>query len=178
MQQFITSDGLGLEIAGIVLAVLSFTGATNKIERGIAFLRDWIKSFTPVLRGGLGDFFPTPQNLKRFGVSSLWTAFVTFLVTGFALYADPASRDWLTSNIDTMMRFERWQLIALALASPVLMYAAVNFVGFIAGAAMYVGFSAVWLVFWGLSRPPSGVMGSIGLAIALAGPAMKALNGA
>ena len=173
MQQLFGNSGYSVEILGIALAVLSFTGASDKIERTLNKLRDWIRSYTPILRGGLRDFLPTPKNFVTHGASFLWTVFVSVTVVGITVFYDPKMRDWLFNIAGVLGPFAWWKVAVTVPLLPLIMYVAACFAGLIVFGPLYIGLTVLWGVFWLLSRPPSGVMGSVGLVVTLLGPLMR-----
>mgnify|MGYP001165175539 CR=1 FL=1 len=102
MQEILQNRIISFEFIGLLLAVLSFTGATEKIERGLLSLRSWVADYTPALRRGLVEFLPTPANFRRHGASFMWTEFVNLAVmTAVLLYA-PETREKVMSFYDFM----------------------------------------------------------------------------
>ena len=56
-----------IEIIGVALAALSFSGWAVKLEDGLSVLRRGLRAYAPVLGGGLGEFLPTPATVQRYG---------------------------------------------------------------------------------------------------------------
>ena len=176
MQALFGKAGLYIEIAGIVLAILSFSGMTDRIEKFLCRIRDDFRRNAPLMRQGLSAFLPTWGNFRKYGREALWQMFV--YVTAIAVVApfQPKARANLEALYGLILPWSAWKIIAvIILVAPVayMIWATMNFV---LGIGVYLLMSAVWRFFWLLSRPPSGVMGSIGLLFALSGPIMKLLG--
>ncbi|WP_428409093.1 hypothetical protein [Hyphococcus sp.] len=176
MQALFGKAGLYIEIAGIVLAILSFSGMTERIEKFLCRIRDDFRRNAPLMRQGLSAFLPTWSNFRRYGREALWQMFVCVTLIAIAAQTEPKAKANLEALYGLFLPWTDWKIIdVIILAVPVayMTWAAMNF---ILGIGVYLLMSAVWRFFWLLSRPPSGVMGSIGLVFALSGPIMKLLG--
>ncbi len=173
LQSLFSESNLSLEITGILLAVLSFSGMTLKIEQALSRLRDWIRRYTPVLRNGLIEFLPTPKNIRRYGEHALWTNSVYVSIYVIGMLSESDSRANLYAFYAIILPWTYWKFaLATVLFIPAL-YMLWALIGFVGGVIVYIILSIIGGIFWVLSRPPSGVMGSIGLMIALSGPLFK-----
>jgi len=177
MQEIFGNIPFLLQASGILLAILSFTGASKRIEIELSKLRNRIRTYTPVLRNGLSDFLATPTNIRRYWRSAIWTTGI--LLTGLAVMmqfeAEPKAK--FDAIYELLLPWSLWKAgMTAALILPVL-YMIWAIFGFISGVAVYILLTTIWAIFWALSRPPSGIMGSIGLAIALSGPTIRMIAG-
>ena len=177
MQQLFGNGGYSVEMLGIALAALSFTGASDKIERTLNKLRDWIRSYTPILRGGLGDLLPTPRNFIRSGGTALWAGFITVCVIALAFLMESSeTRQSLYDVYALFLPWVWWKIALLGIFAVPALYLAATLITFVVGTVLYIALSVVWAAFWALSRPPSGIMGSVGLLVAVLPPTIKFLG--
>lgn len=165
-----------LESGGIVLAILSFSGLSVRIERGLQNLRRWIAAYAPVLRNGLSDFLPTPANIRRYGLSALWTMSVWVVLFIIGMQSEAESRANLYAIYAVVLPWTWWKVVAVIVGFLPGLYMMWAVIGFLGGVSVYLVLSVLWAIFWVLSRPPSGITGSIGLLIALSGPMMRILG--
>jgi len=177
MQQLFGNSGYSVEMLGIALAVLSFTGASDKIERTLNSLRDWIRSYTPILRGGLRDLLPTPRNFMRSGGTALWAGFITVCVIALAFLMESSeTRQSLYDMYALFLPWVWWKIAIVGIFAVPALYLTVTLITFVVGTVLYIVLSAVWAAFWALSRPPSGIMGSVGLLVAVLPPTIRFLG--
>ena len=116
MQQVFGGDAYGLEVLGIVLAVLSFTGASSKLESALDAMRQWIRAYTPVLRNGLTGFLPTPRNFIDHGASYVWSISVMLVVFAVGMTLAPETHDMMMGMWQIFGPVTYWK-VGLALGS-------------------------------------------------------------
>ena len=167
---------IAIDAVGISLALLDFTGSTRKLEAALRRHRDWYREFRQYAhdeRDGLKDI-RKQLNWKThlLQISGLIAAFgagaILINLSGgtvdWSRYAD------LTSNWPSWI----WWLIPLALPAIWLaFYLGNTFFALSIGAFLS---SILWRLFWILSKPKSGIVGSIGLALTLLGATANMLG--
>ncbi len=178
MQEFLQSRFISLEFLGLLLAVLSFTGASEKIERGLSSLRSGVADYTPVLRRGLVEFLPTLANFRRHGSVAIRTMAVTLAITVFFMLFTEETRAELHSVYSLILPWSWWKAGMVAVLIIPATYIVATLITLVGGIIIYTVLTILWSVFWVLSRPPSGIMGSIGVLVAVAGPVLRLVNGA
>ena len=153
-----------LNIVGFSLAILDFTGLSRRIEAGLARYRDWERDFVGYAkdrRNSLFDFkriWPDFLNETfNIGLGLLIAAGIVFFF-GDLSRADPYLPDW--------PHWVWWSLLACV---PIFWVIYFIITHLISGTLMVWTSEITWRVFWVLSRPKAGVLGTIGLAIAAIG---------
>jgi len=169
---FISLD-LSLEFAGLLLAILSFSGAIHKIENALNNLKDRVRELLPFLRGGIIGYMPTTENIKRNGLSFIWTAVMTVGLSVAVMLTEPETRQMLANIYALILPWAWWKIISLIILLPVVFYFSVIIGSVIVLIPIYFIMTMIWFIFWMLSRPPSGIMGSIGLALTLGTVSVK-----
>lgn len=177
MQEVLQNRIISFEFIGLLLAVLSFTGATEKIEGGLSSLRSWVANYTPALRRGLVEFLPTPANFRRHGGGFMRTVAITVVIATLFMLLTDQTRSELYVVYSLILPWSWWKVILVVVLIIPTMYLLATFIGFIGGIFAYIVLTILWLIFWALSRPPSGVMGSVGLLVAVAGPVLRLVQG-
>ena len=161
MQELFGRVGLYVEVAGVLLAILSFSGASTRIEQVLARLRDDFRRNAPLLRHGLSSFLPTWGNIKRYGLEALWQVFTSFAIFAAAAKFQPEAQANLDALYALLLPWTTWKIAATLILIPPAAYTAWAVMYFLLGIVIYALMSFVWRVFCFLSRPPSVVMGSI-----------------
>jgi len=177
MQEILPSHWLSLETIGITLAVLSFTGASEKIEATLVAMRKWVADYTPVLRHGLVEFLPTPANFRRHGGVAVYTMVVTLVIATLFMLLTKETRTELYSAYSLILPWTWWKALLITVLIVPTLYFFATLITLVGSVIVYCALTILWSIFWALSRPPSGIMGSIGLIVALSGPALRLLNG-
>lgn len=165
LQPTFSPSELPLEFAGLLLAVLSFSGAIHKIENALRNLKDRIYRFLPIMRIGISGFYLNPKNIKRNGMSLLSTAVITVIICVALMLTEPETRAMLANVYALILPWAWWKAALLIILVPIILYLEVVVFALIFFGTIYGLLTAIWYVFWLLSRPPSGIMGSIGLAL-------------
>lgn len=176
MQELFGRVGLYVEVAGVLLAILSFSGASTRIEQVLARLRDDFRRNAPLLRHGLSSFLPTWGNIKLYGLEALWESAALLAVIIIAMQFDPRAQAALASAYSVILPWAIWKIILLAMFAVPVLYMAWAAAYFVTGVIVLILMSVLWRIFWLLSRPPSGIMGSIGLLLALSSPLLRLLQ--
>jgi hypothetical protein len=156
---------LSLEFAGLLLAILSFSGAIHKIENALKNLRDRIYRFLPIMRVGISGFYLNPKNIKRNGKSLLSTAVMTVIMCVVLMFTEPETRTMLVNIYALILPWVWWKAALLIILTPIILYLEVVVFALIFFGSIYALLTAIWFFFWLLSRPPAGIMGSIGLGL-------------
>ncbi|MEM6414223.1 MAG: hypothetical protein AAF720_06150 [Pseudomonadota bacterium] len=160
-------SNFSLEFAGLALAILSFTGFTDKIETGLDTLRYAILRSLPIMRDGVVSFIPTPKNIRRnfhpLTVSAL--LFCGWVIIGFLIEGD--TRVALFGSLNALLTLPLWKTAALIVVTPFVLYFLMTAMSLILFGSIYFALTAVWFVFWLLSRPPAGLTGTVSFALAL-----------
>jgi hypothetical protein len=152
-----------LDVVGISLAVLDFTGVARKVEAGLARYRDWERQSIHDFKGELASTFNLRHHLT-------WDRQIRRLLTIIVMVVPAALVIWLWGDpsrlspyIPNWPEWVWWSLLALV---PIL-YAVEYLLSHVIGMTLgYVFSTVIWGVFWVLSRPKVGVLGTIGLLLA------------
>ena len=161
---------LTLEALGIFLAVLGFSGADKHVERGLNGLRDFVREWTPLFYMVALFGNPTWENLKKQWPVALKQMVVPLIVGLLIVPFDPGAQERLAFYYSMGEPWTYWKVALTVVAAPFALVLIWSVVGSAISVLLYVASTIVWRVFWVLSRPPSGVLGTIGLVIALASP--------
>ena len=148
-------------LIGLGLAVLDFTGASRKLEAILAQYVAYERQYAQDARETLltTDF----QYHKREFVSFLPVFVVSIIIIGVGwwLQRDGAAGQWLTS---VLMSIPIWLLIVLGLLVVFIVYA-LNHI--LSQSFSYLVSIVLWFPLWLLSQPKAGIVGSIGLLVAV-----------
>lgn len=149
-----------LDIVGISLALLDFTGASRKIEAALARFRDWEREFADYARVERSSIRDLKKQRREF-LDTTWRTAIGLSIAGAIAY-----RFGDFSRLDPYLpNWPEWAWWSLLMAAPllwVLYYIINHIVSLTIGAWIS---DIVWRFFWLLSRPKAGVLGTIGLAL-------------
>lgn len=163
----LSSTEFSLELCGLVLAICSFTGTIHKLENALNSLKGRLRRLLPFIRGGILGYLPTWKNIKRDGLSFINTSIITVIMCVIMMLTEPETRLMLLTGYEFIISLTWWEKTLLVIFSPVALYLSGVITGIVILTPIYLIMTAIWFVFWLLSRPPAGIMGSIGLALTL-----------
>lgn len=181
MQGLFTEVSFSLEILGVLIAVLGFSGADKWVERSLRQAMENLKDNAPWAESEAMSYIPSWQNIgRRWREGGIW---LTVTIAVYAIMWPVAIRDSerARSILDPIFEFLSpiWQwnpaLIAVCVALFALLYYAIWMILCYQILSLTAGI--LWRVVWVLSRPPSGVLGSIGLLVASYNPLISPMIG-
>ena len=161
------------EFIGILIAVLGFSGADKWVERVMRrALENW-RANAPGLGNEALSFFPSWRNFKRH-----WKTAGIMIIAFVAIYFlylqhQPVASARIDYLLGLFTPWTPWKIGIAIIAGPFALYFIWALWTFLFGLAGYILMSIAWRFTWLLSRPPSGILGTIGLIVALYNPAMR-----
>ena len=173
MENFSTSPNFTLEMFGIALALLSFSGADKSVEQALSSARIWVRHSAPFFQAMALIARPSWDNLLRQWKLALRHAAIALIAVLPLVAFDAGAQERLAWVSAMGAPWEIWKIATVLLLSPIALILIWSIGNTVIGLSLYVTLSCIWRLFWLLSRPPAGVLGTIGLLIALAGPVSR-----
>ena len=181
MQDIFTEASFPLEIIGITIALLGFSGADKWVEQALrTAMQNW-QNNAPWVKSKALYYLPTWKNLKACWIQIV-ISFATFaagciIIWPLYLRDHAVARARVDPILNAISYVWEWNIFAAMAIAIILTYAWYIFSLMAFSFLIWLQIGILWRIVWLLSRPPSGVLGSIGLAVALYNPAIQYISG-
>lgn len=138
-------------------------------------LQAW-RGSAPIYKKLAPLLLPTRGNFSKHWKIAAWQIAVGAIAYGTLYPFFPTMQERLAYLIALGSPWETWKLMTLATIGPIAIYYWWAACAFVVSLVMYIVVSILWRTIWVSSRPPSGVLGSIGILVALSNPIMRSLG--
>ena len=162
-----------IDLSGFALAIIGFLNLAPKIEAYFRRVRDEAERTEQQMNQTIRRIFPLHKNwwqLLRQGMRVLFIEIAPFVVLAVVI----------TGSVDEVWHWIRsvhwWWLVLIVATAPIYSFALWVFSRLLGNRiTKYIAW-LIWRIVSVLSYPPSGVLGTIGLAITIASLASKRLS--
>ncbi|MEM9668893.1 MAG: hypothetical protein AAF950_08200 [Pseudomonadota bacterium] len=152
-----------LDAIGIALAILDFTGASRRIEERLATYRDWEKAQAERSKAHRSELLSGawPKWLKHTMISLFLAGPPIVLLTLYLYWNQTHLSRWTED-------WPSWAFGLLVAALPGIYLIYILLITLFTMSLSVWWSSTLHRIFWALSRPPAGIMGTVGLTLTLA----------
>ncbi len=162
-----------IDLSGFALAIIGFLNLADPIERYFRKLRDNAIIGEKEMSETIKKVFPLHRNWWRLFLEGLrivlWPFMPAFIFAALITGEYKMIWEWFLTT--------PWQvLIAYGIATPFAIFLLATFSRILANRLVKVTYWTIWRIVSILSYPPSGVLGTIGLAITVTSLSVKYLD--
>jgi len=162
-----------IDLSGFALAIIGFLNLADPIERYFRTLRDNASLAEKHMSKTIKKVFPLHKNWWRLFLEGLrivlFPALPAFIGAAIVTGEYKAILEWFLTT--------SWQvLLTFGIATPFAIFLLATFSRILANRLVKVTYWTIWRIVSILAYPPSGVLGTIGLAITLTSLSVKYLN--